>query len=456
MNIFNFKKKATYSEDMFADTRMTFGEHLADLQTHLWRAIAGFLVALVVSFFLGHAVLGLINAPLEKQLQLFYSNRAKNALRDLPNSKELQEANHPHCFKMAFNRDQFDAATKGKAIPELPDALPPNGKPLQLAELFSRAQLELAHAAEAAQTNRWGDLQEMAARLKITATSIGLASNVPEADRERIQALSTKLLAAADELAEAAKSKDADLAAKPLNSFIEMLGNNGMVEMWVRIAEPVAFAALMQPALAQVTKRPGLSTLSTQEAFMAYFKVCMATALVLGSPWIFWQVWLFVAAGLYPHEKRLIHVYLPISLGLFIIGVLVCQFLVMPKAIEALLWFNEWLGFEPDLRFNEWLGFAIMMPLVFGISFQLPLVMMFLERIGLVSIQAYFSKWKIAFFLIHVFAAVITPSVDVISMELLALPMFGLYGLGILLCKLNPHRTPVDFDVPESEELVEV
>jgi len=182
----------------------------------------------------------------------------------------------------------------------------------------------------------------------------------------------------------------------------------------------------------------------------------MATALVLGSPWIFWQVWLFVAAGLYPHEKRLIHVYLPISLGLFIIGVLVCQFLVMPKAIEALLWFNEWLGFEPDLRFNEWLGFAIMMPLVFGISFQLPLVMMFLERIGLVSIQAYFSKWKIAFFLIHVFAAVITPSVDVISMELLALPMFGLYGLGILLCKLNPHRTPVDFDVPESEELVEV
>ena len=62
---------------------------------------------------------------------------------------------------------------------------------------------------------------------------------------------------------------------------------------------------------------------------------------------------------------------------------------MIPKAIEALLWFNEWLGIKPDLRFNEWLGFAIMMPIVFGVSFQLPLVMMFLERIGILTVEMY-------------------------------------------------------------------
>src|SRR5262249_49623379 len=137
-------------------------------------------------------------------------------------------------------------------------------------------------------------------------------------------------------------------------------------------------------------------------------------------------------------------------------GVAVCQFLVLPKAIEALLWFNQWVGLEPDVRFNEWLGFAILMPLVFGISFQLPLVMLFLERIGVLTVADYLSKWKISLFLIHVFAAVITPSVDIISMELLALPMFGLYMLGIAMCKLKPRNPDLDLDVPEPEESVEV
>jgi sec-independent protein translocase protein TatC len=118
-------------------------------------------------------------------------------------------------------------------------------------------------------------------------------------------------------------------------------------------------------------------------------KVAIVTGFVIGSPWIFWQIWMFIAAGLYPHEKRLVNVYLPVSLGLFFLGVIICQFGVMPEAIKALLWFNEFLDFEPDLRLNEWLGFAIMMPLVFGLSFQTPLVMLFLERVGILSIEQY-------------------------------------------------------------------
>src|SRR5438876_786854 len=85
---------------------------------------------------------------------------------------------------------------------------------------------------------------------------------------------------------------------------------------------------------------------------------------VLGSPWIFYQIWSFVAAGLYPHEKKYVNMFLPVSIGLFLFGVAVCEFFVMDKTIEALLWFNEFLGMAPDLRLSEWLGFAIFMPLV--------------------------------------------------------------------------------------------
>ena len=188
---------------------------------------------------------------------------------------------------------------------------------------------------------------------------------------------------------------------------------------------------------------------------MAYMKVSFVCGLVLGSPWIFTQLWAFVAAGLYPNEKRLVNVYLPISVALFLAGVLVCQFFVIPKALQALLWFNQWLDLEPDIRFNEWLGFAILVPVVFGISFQLPMVMLFLDRVGIVRVDTFIAKWRIACFLVHVFAAVVTP-VDPISMESLALAMCGLYGLGIWLCKLNPARKDLDTDVPDSEEIVEV
>src|SRR5207253_11405223 len=120
------------------------------------------------------------------------------------------------------------------------------------------------------------------------------------------------------------------------------------------------------------------------------------------------------------------------------------------------LWFNEWIGLEPDLRLNEWLGFAIMMPLDFGVSFQTPLVMLFLERLGILSIDLYRGKRRIAWFIMAVFAAVITPSTDAFSMLFLWVPMSMLYELGIGLCLFSPKKPELDLDVPESEEMVEV
>jgi sec-independent protein translocase protein TatC len=117
-----------------------------------------------------------------------------------------------------------------------------------------------------------------------------------------------------------------------------------------------------------------LQGMGVMEPFMVYFKVSLLCGVVLACPWIFWQMWSFIGTGLYPHEKKLIHVYLPFSVLLFVGGIVLCQAFVMHRAVEAMLGFYKWIDVDLELRLNEWLGFAVVMPLVFGIAFQTPAV----------------------------------------------------------------------------------
>ena len=116
---------------------------------------------------------------------------------------------------------------------------------------------------------------------------------------------------------------------------------------------------------------------------MMYIKVSLVAGFIVASPWIFYQMWQFVAAGLYPHERRYVHVYLPLSIGLFLAGVFFAFYLALPLVLDFLLGFNRWLGVVPQIRLSEWVSFVILLPVMFGISFQLPLIMLFLERIGI-------------------------------------------------------------------------
>jgi sec-independent protein translocase protein TatC len=230
-----------------------------------------------------------------------------------------------------------------------------------------------------------------------------------------------------------------------------------VVELRAQIKDPRPFIAGMQPFLQKLGKRPALATLNVQEGFVVFVQVCLVTGFVIASPWVFYQIWSFIAAGLYPHEKRYVNVFLPVSLSLFLVGVLLCQFVVIPQAVHALLWFNEWLQLEPELRLNEWLSFAILVPLVFGLSFQTPLVMLFLERIGVMTIEKFRNFRKYAWFFLCLFAAIVIPTFDIATMLMLWLPMCLLYELGIWMCLLSPKRPALDDDeVPKSEELIEV
>lgn len=191
-----------------------------------------------------------------------------------------------------------------------------------------------------------------------------------------------------------------------------------------------------------------VTVLSAQEAFMIWLKAAAVTGLIVASPYIFYQVWVFVAAGLYPHEKRYVHIFLPFSIVLFLSGAALAFFFVFGPVLKFLFGFARWMDIDPDLRISEVISFVLVLPLGFGVAFQLPLVMLFIERIGIMSIAAYLEKWRIAILVIFVISMLLTPA-DPVSMLLMAVPLTALYFLGVGLCKWmpkgrNPFTEPYD------------
>jgi sec-independent protein translocase protein TatC len=187
-------------------------------------------------------------------------------------------------------------------------------------------------------------------------------------------------------------------------------------------------------------ERLKLDTLSMQEPFVIYMKAGFLAGAVISSPFVFYFLWQFVAAGLYPHEKRYVYTFLPFSLGLFLCGAAMAFFLVFPPVLSFFLSIGKSLNTDMRPRLSEWLGFVLLLPLGFGISFQLPLVMLFLERIGVFTVSTYLAKWRLAVLVIAIVAMVLSPGGDPYSMMFMLLPLVGLYFGGVALCKWMPPR----------------
>jgi sec-independent protein translocase protein TatC len=188
---------------------------------------------------------------------------------------------------------------------------------------------------------------------------------------------------------------------------------------------------------AEDDSRTKVKSLSVQEPFMIWLKAALLAGGILSSPWLFYQIWNFVAAGLYPHEKKYVHVFLPFSLILFLSGAALAFLFVFDPVLNVLFSFNRSLGIAPEPRINEWLGFVLMMPLGFGIAFQLPLVMLFLDRIGIFTVHQYLSYWRVAILTIFIISAVLTPA-DPYSIFFMAIPLCLLYFGGVLICRYLP------------------
>jgi sec-independent protein translocase protein TatC len=201
---------------------------------------------------------------------------------------------------------------------------------------------------------------------------------------------------------------------------------------------------LAAPMVAHLPKGATLIATNVISPILVPLKITLMAAFMVALPVVLYQVWAFVAPGLYSHEKRLVLPLVVSSTLLFIAGVAFCYFLVIPgmsKFIQAFA--PTSITAAPDIE--QYFGFVLTLFLVFGIAFEVPIAVIVLARMGVVSIEQ-LKKWR-GYFVVAAFiiAAVVTPP-DVISQLALAVPMCILYEIGIIAAQLFIKHTKAPED----------
>jgi sec-independent protein translocase protein TatC len=175
-----------------------------------------------------------------------------------------------------------------------------------------------------------------------------------------------------------------------------------------------------------------LTTLAPADAFTAYMKVSFIAGLILTAPWVFYQLWMFVAAGLYPKERNYVYKSVPFSAGLFIVGALFFLFVIAPFTLKFFLTFGDVVGVSSSWTLQKYISFVCALMLVFGLAFQTPIAVFILVRTGLVSLKTLRGARKYVVLGLAFVSAVATPP-DVISMLALLIPLYCLFEAGIVL-----------------------
>ena len=176
-----------------------------------------------------------------------------------------------------------------------------------------------------------------------------------------------------------------------------------------------------------------LTTLSPQEAFMTAVNISLIAAIIVSFPLLLFFILQFVLPGLRNNEKRVLWPAIAIGAGLFLTGVCFSYFVVLPRALAFFAEFAEGMGVRNDWRLGEYITFATRFILIFGISFELPVVVMALVKLDFLSYKVMGTTRKHALIGIAVFSAVITPTQDVLTLLLLAGPLYVLYEICIWL-----------------------
>ena len=182
-----------------------------------------------------------------------------------------------------------------------------------------------------------------------------------------------------------------------------------------------------------------LIVIGPADAFVGFMKISLISGLIISSPWVFYQLWMFIGAGLYENERKYVRTAVPFSTGLFVIGALFFLVVVAPLSLRFFLGFGHYIGVTSTWTFQKYISFVTMCMLVFGLGFQTPIAIFVLNRTGLVSIAALKSSRKYVIIAMFALAAIATPP-DVISQITLAIPLYALFELGILLSWLAERK----------------
>lgn len=172
--------------------------------------------------------------------------------------------------------------------------------------------------------------------------------------------------------------------------------------------------------------------ISPTEAFSAYLKVALWGGLFVASPFVVYQVWRFIGVGLKSNEKRYVYIFAPTSFVLFIVGVVFGFTIIIRYGMEFLLSFRSDV-LEPMISINKYISFVSSTSMAFGLVFQLPLILFFLAKLGLITPLFLSEKRRYAIVLIFLVAGTLTPGPDIFSQLSMAIPLMILYETGRIL-----------------------
>lgn len=209
------------------------------------------------------------------------------------------------------------------------------------------------------------------------------------------------------------------------------------------VGQPLA-SALQECAAMPATAGAGTKLVYTSaiEPMMVYIKVAMYGATFVAAPWILFQLWQFVAPGLYKRERRVVVPFLFFGTLLFYAGAAFCFVMVMPAAFPAMLQVANAGTMTPMLSISEQLGLVMAMLLGFGVVFEVPVVIAFLSMIGVVTADG-LARYRRYAVLVNVIAAsIITPTGDPLNLAMMAVPMIVFYEVGILLARVLGKKKP--------------
>lgn len=397
------KKQA--ADDLFEKSSMSFGEHLEELRKALGKAFIWLGIGTAIGLYFATDIVAYIEKPLRLAIADFYVAQAKQDYK-LANGVEPSD-------KLA------EWITANEIMPERVFI-----DPRSLASMSDMPIAEISTVAANEQGNSEVKNGAVATADKANAAK---SAATESATTESATTESATTEATATESNAAKPSDENSPAAKTVSH---------QDSPWKGI--DLAKLERLQPFLLFRPIPNKLVSLTITEGFMIWLKAAMVAGVVIGSPGIFWHIWQFLAAGLYPHERRYVYWYLPLSLLLFLSGVALAFFVIFRLVLGFLMTYTAGLNVEFTPRLSDYMSFALMLPLGFGLAFQLPILMLGLHRFGVVSAETFLAQWRIAVLTIAFLSMVLTPA-DIYSMLGLFIPLVGLYFLGILLCNYMPR-----------------
>jgi sec-independent protein translocase protein TatC len=406
------------ADDLFEKSSMSFGEHLEELRKALGKALLWLGIGAAIGLVFAEKIVHFIEKPLRLAISDFYVNQAKEQFKLANGIEPTQEMAEWITLNEIMPERVFIDPASITALPQ------ESSKTNSVNDMSSGTQPAARQSAAREPVKESPATEE-------PAESPAVASEAMNADAEA----GGEGGARSDPATKSESSSSPQVTEKSTSIAIPET-NDRNFNPW----KGIDFAKLrrLEPFLLWRPIPNKLVSLTVTEGFMIWLKAGLVAGVVIGSPGIFWHIWQFLAAGLYPHERRYVFWYLPLSLVLFLAGVCLAFFVVFRLVLGFLMTYTTGLNVEFTPRLNDYMSFALFLPLGFGIAFQLPILMLGLHRFGLVSVATFVAQWRLAVLVIAFLSMLLTPA-DIYSMLGLFVPLVGLYFFGILLCHYMPQ-----------------